>query len=221
MELLIVTLVSTNSQRAVDVMARMHLIAETIRNAPGLLTSSIYRSRGNAAYFLILTTWDSEESWRLAYQRHDPKNLLLHSATELLTAAPEQWLMAYLWGYSRPAAVQVCAAAHLAHIRPEQAELAQQGWIEALRRQARYPLLSFAFLARGNHEHTTPPVDTPTTPLTEASEQAIRSGSVFLNLLCWATDDEREEFYTDTTYQSINRFVNTLGKVQVFTLEPL
>lgn len=221
MELLVVTLVHTHPQRDIDATARIRLIADTIRNAPGLMNVNLYRSRGQASHFLILTTWDSEESWQESYERHSPKSLLLSSATELLTASPEQWLMHYLWGYTRPAATPVYASAHLAHIRPEQAELAQQGWIEALRRQARFPLLAFAFLARGSHEHaiqSTP----PTSHMVGQDESGdYRRRVVFLNILNWANNVDREDFYADTTYQAINRFIGTLGTMQVLSLELL
>lgn len=219
MELLVATLVHTHPQRDVDATARIRLIADTIRNTPGLMDLSLYRSRGQASHFLMLTTWDSEESWHESYERHSPKSLLLSSATELLTTSPEQWLMHYLWGYTRPAATPTCASAHLAHIRPDQAELAQQGWIEALRRQARFPLLAFAFLARGSCEHresTSPAAQTE-----EQKESGYRHSAVFLNILNWANNADREDFYADTTYQVINRFIGTLGKMQALSLEPL
>jgi hypothetical protein len=220
MELLVASLVHTNPQRDVDVVARMHLIADSIRLAPGLVISSVYRNRGNASYFLILTTWDSEESWLQVEERHNPKALLLSSAPGLLVAAPEQWLMSYLWGYSRPAAEVLCADAHLAHIAPEQAELAKKGWIEALRRQARYPL-AFGLLARGHHESALfPPDAPPTSRIGEKTEARIRSGPAFLNLLHWSSDQERAKFYADTTHQTIQHFIGTLGTMQVLPLEP-
>src|SRR5918911_227382 len=109
MELLVVTLAYTIPGRDADILARIRLIADTVRNAPGLVTSQTYRSLGAHSYFLLLTTWDSEESWQRSQDRYNPKQLLLSSATELLAALPEQWLMYYLWGYSRPAAIPLLA----------------------------------------------------------------------------------------------------------------
>jgi quinol monooxygenase YgiN len=222
MELLVVTLVHTHPQREVDAGVRMRLIADTIRHAPGLMNLNLYRGRGRASHFLMLTTWSSEETWRESHEQHNPRHLLLNSAPELLMTPPEQWLMHYLWGYTRPAANPVSVAAHLAFIRPEQAELAQQGWIEALRRQARFPLLAFAFLARGEQED---PAGAALSAPTEAPPESARAepprGNVFLNLLSWANSTDREDFYADTTYQAINRFIGTLGTTQVLSLEPL
>ena len=220
MELLVVTLIHTYPQRDIDATARLRLIADTIRNAPGLMNVNLYRNRGQISRFLMLTNWDSEESWQESYERHSPQSLLLSSAAELLTTSPEQWLMHYLWGYTRPAAIPVYASAYLAYIRPEQAELAQQGWIEALRRQARFPLLAFAFLARGSYEHAM--LSTPAIPQeAESREASHRHSAVFLNVLNWANDADREDFYADTTYQAINRFIGTLGTMQTLSLEPL
>jgi hypothetical protein len=193
-----------------------------VRNAPGLITSQAYRSQGTNAYYLLLTTWDTEESWQRVQERYNPKHLLLNSATELLTALPEQWLMHYLWGYSRPAAPPVLAAAHLAHIRPDQAETTQRNWIEGLRRQAIYPTLAFAFLARGKQEDSARSGNPHLGPLTQQDAGAsTHPGSTFLNLFCWSNEAERDEFYTDPHYQALYRFVGSMGVVQVLPLEAM
>src|SRR5450755_1704215 len=166
MELLVVTLAHTMVDKEADGLAHIHLISDTIRNAPGLVTSRFYRSRGQESYYFLLTTWDDEESWQKAQERHNPKQLLLGSAMEILISTPEQWVMSYLWGYSRPAAVPILAAAHLATIHAEQSERIQRGWIESLRRQAVQPSLAFAFLARGMNETTLLPQElSSTTPV--------------------------------------------------------
>ncbi len=220
MDLLIVTLVQTNPQREIDVVARLRLIADTIRNAQGLLTANFYRGRGGNANFVILTTWDSEESWQLAQERYSPKNLLLSSATQLLTASPEQWLMSYLWGYSRPASTATQAMIHLAYIRPDQFERVQKGWLEGMRRLTAYPLLAFSILARGIHEHSMLAQQASLTAHAEPVAPDYLQGPVFLNLLTWANDMDREDFLEDTTYQAILRFIRTAGSIQTFTLEP-
>jgi quinol monooxygenase YgiN len=218
-ELLVVTLAYTITGRDADVLTRVRLIADTVRNAPGLVTSRFYRSRGNDAYYLMLTTWNDDESWRRAQERHNPKHLLLGSAVGLLTAPPQQWLMRYLWGYSRPLANPLLAAAHLAHIRKEQASYVQQGWIEGLRQPAVQAPLAFSFLARGIHEEGTAS-SSAATPASEGQEEApYHLGSVLLNLFSWASDNEREQFYADANYQDINRFVSSTGIVRILPLE--
>ncbi|HEV2661408.1 MAG TPA: antibiotic biosynthesis monooxygenase [Ktedonobacteraceae bacterium] len=222
MELLVATLAYTTTGRDADILARIRLIADTVRTAPGLISSRFYRSRGKDAYYLMLTTWDDDESWHNAQEKYGPKQLLTTMATELLTSAPEQWLMRYLWGYSRPAASPVLAAAHLAHIRKEQAEYAELGWIEKLRQQAVQSTLAFAFLARGMQEETFAASRAlasgkPTT----AQSVPYHQGSVLLNLFSWGSESEREEFYADPNYQAINRFVTGTGSVRVLSLEPM
>ena len=220
-ELLVVTLAYMTTGRDADVLTRIRLIADTIRNAPGLVTSRFYRSRGNDAYYLMLTTWDDDESWRRAQERHNPRQLLLKSASGLLITPPEQWLMRYLWGYSRPQASPILASAHLARIRKEQAEYAQLGWIAGLRQQAVQEPLAFAFLARGVQEESFPgsPFPTPAPDTTE--EMPYHQGSVLLNLFSWASEHEREQFYADPNYQDINRFVSTTGTIRILPLEPM
>src|SRR5947209_6563341 len=194
MELLVVTLAHTNTGRDADVLARIRLIGDTVRNAPWLIISQAYRGQGSHAYYMLLTTWESEESWQRAQERYNPKYLLLSSTTELLSALPEQWMMHYLWGYSRPSARPILAAAHLTHLRPHEAEAAQQHWIEQLRQQAIHPTLAFAFLARGTPQENTPSSSSFGLVRRKAPDASPAHGSTFLNLLCWSNEAERDEF---------------------------
>ncbi|HLI06765.1 MAG TPA: hypothetical protein VKV40_09365 [Ktedonobacteraceae bacterium] len=225
MELLVITLAQLLPGKEADGQARIRLIANTVRVAPGLVTSLFYRSRGDDGYYLLLTTWEDESFWIQAQERHSPRRLLLASPVELLTAPPEQWLMHYSWGYSRPAAKPMIAAAHLATIRPDQAELAQRGWIESLRRQAVQPTLAFAFLARGVKDETSW-LSNPAQPAISVANGALaespyQHGPIFLNLLSWASESEREDFYAHPNYKVIQRFLNSIGTIQTLALEPL
>src|SRR5579859_1803259 len=221
MELLVATLAYTKPGRDADILAHIRLIFDTVRNAPGLVTTRFYRSQGSDSYYFMLTTWDEEESWRRAQERHNPRNLLLTSAQELLIAPPEQWLLRYLWGYSRPAASATLAAAYLATIRPEQTEFAQRGWMTGLQQQATQSTLAFSFLARGAREESinTQGNSLPTTPRSE--DPIYQQGSILLNLFSWANEAEREEFFADPHYQAIHKFVSSVGVVRMLPLEPL
>ncbi|WP_201367400.1 antibiotic biosynthesis monooxygenase family protein [Dictyobacter formicarum] len=66
------------------------LDCDTLRSAPGLISTRLYRGRGNGIVYLLLTTWEDEQSWLKAQERHTPKKLLL-TATNLLVSQPEQW----------------------------------------------------------------------------------------------------------------------------------
>jgi heme-degrading monooxygenase HmoA len=221
MELLVVTLAHTAPGRDTDGLARIRLISDTVRNAPGLVTARFYRSRGHDSYYFMLTTWEDEESWRRAQERHNPKQLLIGTGTELLLAPPEQWLMRYLWGYSRPLAAPILAVAHLATVRPDQRERTQRGWIESLHRQAVQPTLAFAFLARGANEDTLPPGPSPAASSMNEGESPYQQGSIFLNLLCWASEADREDFYMDPNYRAISIFLNSVGIIQLLALDPI
>jgi quinol monooxygenase YgiN len=221
MELLVATLAYTASGRDADVLARIRLITDTIRNAPGLINSRFYRSRGNNSYYLLLTTWEDEEGWHRAKERHNPKHLLLESAPEMLGASPEQWLMSYLWGYSRPSATPVVAAAHLASVRPDRVEFAQRGWIEGLRRPSVQTTLAFAFLARGMNEKSAVGSVPSPEDAAETGDAPYQRGNILLNLFNWGSEIEREDFYTDPGYQTISKFVNSVGVVRILPLEPL
>ena len=221
MELLAATLAHIAPGRDADGLAHIRLISDSVRNAPGLVTSRFYRSRGHDPYYFMLTTWEDEESWRRAQGRYNPNQLLLGSASDLLIDPPEQWLMHYLWGYSRPAATPILATAHLATIRADQADRTQRAWIESLRRQAVQPTLAFAFLARGVNENTSIPELPLTIRTSNGGEGLYQHGSIFLNLLCWASEADREDFYADADYQAISLFLNSVGTIQMLTLDPL
>ncbi len=231
MELLVITLAQVLPGKAAEGQARIQLISNTVRVAPGLVTSLFYRSRGDDGYYLMLTTWEDESCWTQAQERHSPRQLLLASPIELLTAPPEQWLMHYSWGYSRPAAKPLLAAAHLVTIRSDQAELAQRGWIESLRRQAMQPTLAFAFLARGmkdgsswlnNPAQAVQPIHPVASRDTGARmESSYLHGPIFLNLLSWSSEGEREDFYAHPNYKTIRRFLSGMGTIQTLALEPL
>jgi len=220
MELLAVTLVHTTAGKDVDGLADIRLVLDTIRNAQGLVNLRSYRGSGDDSYYLILTTWPDEESWQKAQERYNPKQLVLNSIP--MVAPPKQWLMRYLWGYSRPAAKPVLAAAHIATIRPDQAEYIRRGWIECLRRQVVQPTLALAsaFLARGIEEDAL--LSHHLMPGDKAIEDvSYLDGPIFLNMLSWPDEANREEFYVDPDYQTINRFLGGVGTTQVLALEPL
>ena len=216
MELLVVTLAHAAPDTDVDGLSHMRFVLGTIRNAQGVVSIRSYYSREEDPYYLTLTTWEDEEYWQKAQDRYSPKRLLLRSAPDLLVSPPRQWLMHYLWGYRRPAAPSVLAAAHVASIRPEQAEYARRGWIESLRRQVVQPTLTLAsaLLARGVEEENV-------TATSEKTSEDLANGSIFLNMVSWPDEANREEFYADQDYQAINRFLNSVGVVQMIKLEPI
>jgi heme-degrading monooxygenase HmoA len=221
MELLVVTLAHIVAGREAEGLARIRNISDTIRSALGLVSASFYRSRGKESYYLILTTWEDEECWQKAQEQYNPKQLLMGSPTEQLFDPPEQWLMHYLWGYSRPAAESMLAAAHLGTIRPDQTERTQRGWIECLRRLTVPPVLSFAFLARGLNEDALQSRSASPPGANGGGEMLSKQGSIFLNLLSWASQADREDFYADVNYQAISRFLSGVGVVQIITLDLL
>jgi hypothetical protein len=222
MELLVATLAQMALGKDDDGPTRLRLISETIQHAPGLVNARFYRSRESDSYYLILTTWEDEDFWPQAQDRYSPMNLLGGSTGELLTASPEQWLMRYLWGYSRPSAQPAIAAAHIVTVRPDQAERVERSWIDGLRKQVTQPALAFAFLARGRNEdsaliHNYSTLDN--NKITEDS--ANNNGSNFLNLLSWPGETQRRDFYADQNYQAISGFLRSVGVMRVVVLDPL
>jgi heme-degrading monooxygenase HmoA len=221
MELLVVTLAHIITGRDTDILARIRQIADTIRNAPGLVTSQIYKGREQDGYYFILTTWEDLESWYKTQDRYDPKQHLLATA-DLLLSTPEQWLMHYRWGYSRPAKQPIISAAHITTLRPDQARLAQREWITSLKKQITKPTLAFAFLAQEIDRDATAPFRPikPQRDDTKAEENVIYyQGTTLLNFLSWASERECKEFYQDPNYQSIRKLLESMTATRIIPLE--
>ena len=223
MELLVVTLAQVSQAREADALARMRVISDTVRNAPGLLNARFYRSREPDVSCCMLTTWESSEWWQKAQERHAPHKLLLDSPPGIFHTPPDQWLMQYLWGYSRPQAQPAVAAAHLALIRPEMAERVQQEWLESLSQQAREPILSFALFARSLEEETGTEAPRPASAASSPGQarSSIKQGAIFFNLLSWSGERYREDFYANESYQRIQGLLSRTGIIHVLTLDPL
>ena len=221
MELLVATLAPTVLGKDVDGLARLRFISDTVHNALGLVNARFYRGREPESYYFMLTTWEDEEFWHKAQDRYSPKNLLIGSAGGLLTAPPEQWLMHYLWGYSRPSAQPAIAAAHLVTVRPDQADRVERSWIEGLRWQAEQPTLAFAFLARGRSEDGALTQHAATTNNATTEGWADKYNPNFLNLLSWPSEKQRKDFYADQTYKALSGFLSSVGVVRILALDPV
>ena len=221
MELLVVTLAYIIAGKDADILARIRQIADTIRNAPGLVTSQMYKGREQDSYYFILTTWEDAESWQKAQERHDLRQHLLATA-DLLLSPPEQWLMHYQWGYSRPAKQPTLSAAHITTLRPDQARRVQHEWITSLKKQTTKPTLAFAFLAQEIDRDATAPFR-PVKPQrddTKVEENFVYyQGTTLLNFLSWASEREREEFYKDSHYQSVKKLLASLVVTRILPLE--
>lgn len=210
MELLVVTLVQANPAREGEALSRIRLISDTVRNAPGLINTRFYRSRAPENYYFLLTTWESSEWWQKAQERLSPYKLLQESAPGIFSTPADQWLMQYLWGYSRPLAQPVVAAAHLAMIRREHSDRVQQGWLESLQSQAIEPILSFAMLARSLDEEPGGTV-----------RRLPGQGHMFFNLLSWPGEVYREDFYANESYHYLQGLLNSTGVLRVLNLDPI
>jgi len=215
MELLVATLAHMQKGGDDDVASRLRPIVDILKNVPGIIHARCYCGKEGEGYCLILTAWEDEESWQKAQERSSPKDLLLQSTGEVFTSAPEQWLMHYLWGYSRPAGQPLVAEAHLATVQPDTANRIALQWLDGLRRQATTPTLAFAFLARGNSEDATH-FHTP-----GVNGLHSTTGYTFLNLLSWPGEAQRKEFYADHRFKALQSYLNNMGLVRVLMLEPV
>lgn len=217
MELLVATLAHTTRGANEEALARVRLVVDTMKNVPGVMNTRLYAGReGDGSYF-IFTSWEDEEFWRKAQEqeRQNPRDLLYSAVGELLIAAPEQWQMYYLWGYSRPSAQPTIAAAHLATVQPDATERIQRAWIENLQRQAAQLTLAFAFLTRGRNMDSGSYVANGS-----AARQENVGGSTFLSLLSWPDETQQKEYYSDLQYKAFRGYLNQVGMERLIMLEP-
>jgi len=222
MELLVITLAQVSPAREADALSRMRIISDTVRNAPGLLNARFYRSRQPGIAYCMLTTWESAEWWQRAQERHSPYALVQDSSEGIFHTPPDQWLMQYLWGYSRPRARPVVTAAHLALVRPEMTERVQQSWLESLRRLAFEPILAFALLARTLDAALAPPAgEKGASAFPAQPRSSIQQSTIFFNLLSWPDERYREDFYASEHYQNLRGLLSRTGMVHMLTLDPL
>ena len=73
-ELLVVTLAHILPGKEREARIHIRTVAEALQSAPGLISTRIYRGRNSDITYLLLTTWEDEESWLNAQERHTPKN---------------------------------------------------------------------------------------------------------------------------------------------------
>ena len=217
-ELLVVTLVYTLPDRDTDALAHIRFIGEMMRNATGLVSSSFYHSREQQPYYLLLNTWEDEESWQQARERYNPTALLL-THPDLLAALPEQWYMYYRWGYSRPARPQMVATTHIVTVRADTFAATHMAWLQELRKLAAQFTFTFGFLAYGiadtHIEHTMAHAVTET-----VNADLIRQGHVLLAFISWPSDAERMAFYSSTMYQNMNAMLAQQSTSYMLMLDP-
>lgn len=213
-ELLVVTLAHILPGKEREARIHIRTVVEALQSAPGLISTRIYRGRNSDITYLLLTTWEDEESWLKAQERHTPKKLL-QSAQNLLTAVPEQWLMYYIWGCTRPTSSSQLAAVHLITVAPQVIETVQADWLAGLRQPDLRSLLTFAFLARGIN-------DIATAPHTGGYREAFKvQSTMLLSFLSWGNEVENEEFYADAGYQSIKSMAERAGAMYTLALESI
>ncbi len=224
MEILIGTLAYTTARYEAEVSTSVRLIIDTLQNVPGLVSARFYRGQGPLPCYLFFTTWADEESWQRTQGHYNPGELLLTSASGLLTAPPEQWRMHYIWGYHRPALPSNLAAAHIASVPPDKAKTCQQEWLQALRQQTALSLISYSFLACGERVNSNRRKDkvTPSSESEKDEEETVRiRKSMFINLFSWNSEVDKRAFYASSRYQTLDQLIRKLGSIRILQLERL
>ncbi|WP_126628248.1 antibiotic biosynthesis monooxygenase [Dictyobacter alpinus] len=218
-ELLVVTLARIQSGKDIEARGRIRSIVETLRSAPGLISTRMYSGQSNGLFYLLFTTWDDEESWLKAQERHTPRQLLSVHMKDLLMVPPEQWLMYYLWGYSKPTQPPQFAAVQLMGVTPQRIQQVQQTWLTGLQQPELQSLLTFAFFARGINDTPTATRITTTSPSTSYRELFSQRSSLLLCFFSWSDEIEREDFYAQRIYQNLKKSTEKEGTIMLLPLE--
>jgi hypothetical protein len=219
-EILVVTLAYSVASRDIDAQAHVDSTRDHLRTAPGLLAINGYRGRSNTPYYFIFTTWEDEDSWYKAKEQYNPKQLLLTSA-ELFSAVPEQWVMSYIWGYTRPTADPTLTAIHLSNLPQRLGDADQNFWLQELYQYNLQTTMAFAFLACSTRDTT--PTTAPRLSLPSKTMAASEKNSLhtILGLFSWAGEMAREEFYTNSHYQKIQKRLEADGTLRILPVEKL
>jgi quinol monooxygenase YgiN len=221
MELLVVTLTQTKSEKEAETATRIRMIADTIRHASGLVNLRCYQGKGKENTYALLSTWEDEESWRKALEKTNPRNLLKSSAGEYLIGEPEQWFLHYLWGYTRPSAQQNIVTLQLANVRSNKIEQMQSRWLQSLSQKTNETPLAYGFTARGVKEDQIPTAKlAPNGKGGSSKEAPYLYGMVFVNLFSWGSERERETFYSNPPYQQASALLSSVSMSRIFNLEP-
>ena len=215
MEMLVATLVNTQPGSDTDALTHLRLLADAVRNAPGLVSARFYHCHGAEASHLLLTNWEDSESWRRAQRNYNPKDLLL-TTNELLAITPEQWLLQYTWGFTRPLALSTLISVHLTTTYPDQLEVIQQAWLQSLSQEALQLSLASGFLARGADEDATAP-----RRAVRVKDTSRPQSSVLMSFLAWASAGERDAFYKDAHYHTISALSQHGASTRILELETL
>jgi quinol monooxygenase YgiN len=217
-ELLVATLVYTLPDRETDALAHIRLIAETIRQASGLITFQFYRSRELPPAYFLLSTWEDEESWQQAREHANPMELLL-AQPDLLAKPPEQWHLSYRWGYSRPARPHTVATTHIVTVPADTFEATHTAWLQELRKLAKQFTFTFSFLAYGSADPDRE--ETGKHPLTgTVNTNLVKQDHVLLTFISWPTEAERMAFYRSNTYQRASALLEKKSNTYRLTLDP-
>jgi len=217
-ELLVVTIIYTEAKADADVQVHIRTMIQRMHNAPELTTLRTYRSRSADLYYIMLTTWKDVASWQHARDHYDPQQLFQPIA-HLLTSAPQQWYLAYTWGYTRPAAAPTIASVHLTHVAPHYLPLVQKGWLQGIHH---YPLqfsLAFAFMAQEQMKTQSTPDHIASIQNNEQRDEERKQKLLHFSFFSWAGESERAAFYATPNYQMVTKFIKGMGTIRTLSLE--
>ncbi len=186
---------------------------ERLPALPELLVARFFRSQGDAHTYLILTTWDFEAERTMddvtvehpesaqGVQRTD--QLARLSLPGSIAGETEEWLLRYIWGYSRSGIDTRHALVLVVGRSAGQEHAMRQRWIAGLRALAAEAPVGQIFLARSIPQGTT------------------ETDPMFLCYLGCPSDEACKAVREHPLYEEIGNWLSRFTSVRSFDFAPL
>jgi hypothetical protein len=198
-----------------EIPRQLGLLMDRLPSLPELLVARFFSSQGEAHTYLVLTTWNPEAgdplaadhpielgSTDLALQRSERMyRLSLPATTE---AETEEWVLRYLWGYSRSGLDARCSVVLFVRNPAGPEAQIRQRWIAGLRALAAETPLGQIFLARS-------------IPQTEGETAA----PLFLCYLGCPSQEDIHTIRAHPYYEGIINWLSRFAQVRILEVAPL
>ncbi len=187
---------------------------ERLPALPELLVARFFRSQGEAHTYLILTTWDPEAGGKIGGDDavESPGSALAvpkpNQAYQLSLPTPiegetEEWLLHYIWGYSRSGLeARHAIVLFVSRIVGQEPQMRQR-WIAGLRALAAETPLGQIFVARS------------------IPQSAKEAEPLFLCYLGCPSDETVQAVRAHSLYEEIVNWLSRFAQVRSFDFAPL
>ncbi len=198
-----------------EIPRQLGLLIDRLPSLPELLVARFFSSQGEAHTYLVLTTWNPEARDPLAtddFMEPGPNNLALQRSERMYRlslpatteAETEEWVLRYLWGYSRSGLEARYSTVLFVSSPAGPESQIRQRWIAGLRALAAETPLGQIFLARS-------------IPQTEGESAA----PLFLCYLGCPSEEDVQTMRAHSYYEGIISWLTRFAQVRILEVAPL